>query len=147
MPRISAFSLIALFSLILFSHKAIGQVSVEGQLKDVIADWYNSISKGQMDHFRDLLTDDFQLIAFGNRFDKNQITEMSKDYSDITYSLTNVRTSASGDLAFIMFDVEMKCNYKNKPIVGRAMEVYLLKKIASQWKVNTKTIVMIEDKK
>lgn len=147
MPRISAFSLIALFSLILFSHKAIGQVSVEDQLKDVIADWYNSISKGQMDHFRDLLTDDFQLIAFGSRFDKNQITEMSKDYSDITYSLTNVRTNASGDLAFITFDVEMKCNYKNKPIVGKAMEVYLLRKIANQWKVNTKTIVMIEDKK
>jgi hypothetical protein len=82
--------ILALLTLIFF-YKGIGQGNNAKQLEGVIKDWYTSASNGQIKQFSDLLTDDFQLMAFGTRFDKTQILEMIKDYSDITYSLSNIR--------------------------------------------------------
>jgi ketosteroid isomerase-like protein len=146
-PRIFKPFTVALVCLIILTQKTTAQDNIKSQLETVINDWYTSIGKGQIEHFSDLLTDDFQLLAFGNRFDKKQILEMVKDYADITYSLSNIREGAGENSAYITFDIEMKCNYKGKPTVGRAMETYLFKKANNKWKVNTKMIVMIEDKK
>jgi len=123
------------------------QGPTEDKLTSLIDEWYTTASKGDIDHFRELLTDDFQLIAFGDRFDKEQMLGMVKDYSNITYTLTNVRSAVDATIAFITFDIELKCNYQGKPIVGNATEVYILKKIDNQWKVDTKTILMRDDKK
>ncbi|PWT96253.1 MAG: hypothetical protein C5B52_16210 [Bacteroidetes bacterium] len=141
--------LIAIFILIhlAFNQTLIAQTGSQKDLENVINDWYTSISQKKFDHFGTLLTEDFQLMAFGSRFDKKQILEMVKDYSDITYTLKNVSASTGGDIGYITFDIEMKCNYKGKPIVGNAMETYLFKKINNSWKINTKTIVVIENKK
>jgi hypothetical protein len=41
----------------------------------------------------------------------------------------------------------MKCIYKGNPTLGKAMETYLFRKINNKWKVSTKMIVVIDDKK
>jgi hypothetical protein len=143
-----SFTWLACASILFFSlQSAVAQDKIQPELEDVIKDWYTSISNGQLTHFSELLTDDFQLMAFGARFDKKQILQMVKDYSNIDYSLTNVRYETGESIAYISFNVEMKAVYQGKFILGKAMEAYLLKKIDNTWKVNTKVIVMIEDKK
>jgi phosphoribosylaminoimidazole-succinocarboxamide synthase len=45
------------------------------------------------------------------------------------------------------FDVKLDCKINGKPTVGNAMETYLFRRINTEWKVQTKVILMIEDKK
>ena len=59
---------------------------------------------------------------------------MSRNFSNITYSLSNIREESGEDFAYITFDIEMKYDYDGKPTVGKAMETYLFKKVGDDWK-------------
>jgi ketosteroid isomerase-like protein len=127
-----------------FSQEPKGQNIIEEQLKDVVDRWYTSIGRGDLNAFKSLLTDDFQLLAFGRRYDKEQIVELAKDFSDIKYNLSHIRSGSGSDLAYLTFDVRVDCKLKGEATTGYAMEAYLFRKISNQWKVHTKTVVMIE---
>jgi hypothetical protein len=79
-------------------------------------------------YIQKLLTNDFQLMAFGRRHDKEQIIELAKDFADITYSLSNIKSGSGGNLAYLTFDVKMDCKLKGEPTTGYAMEAYLFEK-------------------
>ena len=110
----------------------------------IIHRWYSFIGNGDTDALSSLLADDFQLIAFGKRFSKTELIEMSKGYSNVKYQLDKVQYSIADSLGYITFDVVLNCTLKGKPVEGHAMEAYLLRKELDQWKVVTKVIVMQE---
>lgn len=132
-------------SIFLFGY--VQQAGKEQELKKVIDQWYTSAGKGDTAKFKLLLTDDFQLIAFGKRFNKAQMMGMVKDYSEISYRLENIRAESEDDVGSISFDIYMDYRYKGAVGNGHAMEVYLFRKVKQQWKVHTKTIVLVENTK
>lgn len=140
--------LILLAAISVVSQKFLAQDSsfiLHDKFDNIIERWYSSASNGDSGNFQSLLTDNFQLLAFGKRFDKNEIVEMSKAYSGIHYTLNKINFSESGNIGYITFDINLKCILNSKPTEGHAMEAYLLQKINGAWKVATKVIVMKEE--
>ncbi len=118
--------------------------SLEEPFDKLIKAWFSSIDRGAVKALASLLTDDFELIAFGKRFSKAETIEMSKGYSEVKCQLTNIKTRLGDGLAQISFDVNLKAKVNGKPIEGNAIELYMLERIGSEWKVANKTIMMKE---
>jgi hypothetical protein len=85
------------------------------------------------------------LIAFGKRFSKEEIVEISKAYSDVHYTLNKISFNESNDDGYITFDIAMHCILNGEATEGHAMEAYLLQKTNGAWKVATKMIVLIDN--
>ena len=125
----------------LSTHKGYSQdSSLNGKFDNIIDQWFSTISKGDSQGFQSLLTDDFQLMAFGKRFNKVEITEMVKAYSDNHYTLSHVIFKEGDNLGYVSFDIDLKCKYNGKKTEGHAMEAYLLQKINNTWKISAKVI-------
>ena len=123
--------------------QASAQTSAEHELTGIIHDWYNSINKGELGHLSDLLTDDFQLIAFGDRFDNKEVLGLVKDYSEVAYTLNKVGYGSDVSFGFIICEVELNYKFQGMPIMGKASEVYIFKKVGERWKIDSKTMVMM----
>ena len=110
----------------------------------IIQKWYQLIDERNTSGLDALLTQDFELIAFGKRFTRQQFLDMSKEYSDLTWQLDSTRHSSSQSVGYITFNITLNCKINGKPVEGHAIEAYLLRKEKGQWLIATKVIVMRE---
>jgi ketosteroid isomerase-like protein len=107
--------------------------------------WFTSTGKGDLTSFGYLMTEDFQLLAFGKRRNKAETLAMANGMSDIKYKLSNIRSGFGGDIAYLTFNVDLDFNFQGRPNTGRALETYLFRRENNEWKVHTKMLVMVEE--
>jgi hypothetical protein len=136
------------FFLLSFSQSKNKQASVERQLISVIDLWMQSTSDGNYAALRQLLADDFYLFQNGRRYTKEEAMGWIREVpaSDVIYNLKNIKSGSGGDLAYLSFDIEV---YNKTGNAGgrKSMEMYIFKKINSQWAIQAKSVVPADNSK
>ncbi len=121
---------------------------VERELKSVLDEYVQNANRGDFKAMRHMLTDDYFLFQNSRRYTADETIEMisNSKLSDITFSINNVKNGSGGNIAFLTFDLDWHGKINGNTTDAEAMETYLFRKEGGKWKMQAKSVVMMDKK-
>lgn len=121
--------------------------NIEQELKDVLDEWVQNANKRNFEAMRNMLSEDYYLFQLGKRRNKAETIHMisGSGLSDITYTLSNVKSESGGTIAFLSFDLDWHGRINGIAKDAKAIETYIFRKENGKWKMLEKSVVMMDE--
>jgi ketosteroid isomerase-like protein len=120
--------------------------NIEQELKNVLDEWVQNANKKDFEAMRNMLSDDYNLFQLGKRRNKTETIQMisGSGLSDITYTISNVKSESGGTIAFLSFDLDWHGKINGILRDAKAIETYIFRKENGKWKMLEKSVVMMD---